>query len=320
MPPKPPACSEQVESWLTGRGVKFAPCRRILIDQIKHKESRLNQARAEALDPDVVDRYTVAVRQGEQFPPIVVYKSGSGYVIVDGNHRDEAHVKAGAADIVAYVLDDDTPSDVIEILVVEANVRHGLPTNTAWRVSQAIHLLAAGHDMESVTTSTGVTKNQIDYARRAARADERADRLGIYGWDEIPLTSRAFLSSLGSDPVLSQVAGVVIDTKMGGDDIKAFIRQIKGATSEADALRIVGEVGDQRKSRLGGIRKGKQQRMASPRTRVLAALGAVTHLSPGDIPRLFTTEEDRKEVAKRCGDAALVLMDMEEVLRHALGS
>lgn len=320
MPPvTPPACSEQVESWLTARGVKFKPCRRIPLDQVKHKESRRNQARAEALDPEVVDRYTVAVRAGEEFPPVVVYKSGSGFMIIDGNHRDEAHVRAGAESIVAYEVAEDTPSHIIELLTVEANARHGQPTDTPWRIRQALHLLATGeHDADTVTAALGVTTSQITTARRMAKADERARRVGLYNWDALPATTKAILASLTTDPVFVAVAEAVIDTSMPADDVKQFVKQVRAANSEADSLRIAGEVADQRKSRIGAVKKGRKQTLANPRNRVMAALGAVSALTPAELPRLFHTEWDRKEVANRCASAAMVLMEMEEVLRDAL--
>lgn len=317
----PPARSKQVESWLTGRGVKFAAPRLIPLDQIKRAESRRNQARAAALDPEVVDRYTTAVRAGEEFPPAVVYRSGQGFILVDGNHRDEAHVKARADSIAAYELAADTPSSLIELLTVEANTRHGQPTDTAWRVKQAMQLLATGeHDMDTITAALGVTVNQITAARRAAKSDARAHRTGVYGWGDIPFTSRALLASLTSDPVFAASAEAVITTAMTTDDLKGLVRQVKAAVSEADALRIVGEVADQRKSQMTGSRKGRQNRLANPRTRVLAALGQVAALTPTELPRLFHTEWDRREVASRCADAAIVLMEMEEVLRDALRS
>lgn len=321
MPPvTAPACSEQVESWLTSFGVKFKPCRRIPLDKIKHDESRRNQARSEALDPEVVDRYTVAVKAGAQFPPVVVYRSGSGFVLIDGNHRDEAHVKARATDIVAYEVAEDTPAEVIELLTVSANTRHGQPTNTAWRLKQALHLIATGQDPEVVYEATGVTSSQVTTARRLLKADERARRVGVYNWESIPQTSRALLASVTSDPVLAAMAEVVIDTAMTSDDLKPFLKQVRDAVSEGDALRIVGEVGDQRKDRRGRARAGKRDRIANPRNQVLAALGSVMAVDPAQLPRLFISEADRKEVAGRCADAALVLMGMEEVLRDALGS
>ncbi len=320
-PTSAPPCSTEVESWLSSRGVQFKPCRRITLDRIKHKESRLNQARSEALDQEVVDRYVVAVRAGEKFPPIVVYKSGSGFMIIDGNHRDEAHLKAGAESITAYEVADDTPSALIELLTIEANTKHGQPTPTAWRVKQALQLLATGeHDTETVMGALGVTLHQVTTAKRLAKADDRARRAGVYNWETIAATSRALLAGLTSDPVFAAAAETVIDTSMPGDEVKTFLKQVRAANSEADALRVVGEVADQRKSRLSAVQKGRRQTLANPRTRVLSALGAITAITPGSLPRLFVTEEDRKEVANRAAAAALVLMEMEEVLRDALSA
>jgi hypothetical protein len=307
-----------VESWLTSRGVQFKPCRRIPLDKIKREESRRNQARAEALDVEVVDRYTVALKAGVKFPPIVVYRSGSGYVIIDGNHRDEAHVKAKAETISVYEVNEDTDPGLIELLTVEANTKHGLVTNTAWRLKQAMHLIATGQDPEVAYSATGVSATQVSTARRLVKVDERARRCGVYNWDVVPATSRAALASVTSDPVFAAAAEVVIDTAMTTEDLKPLLKQVREANSEADALRIVGEVGDQRKDRRGRVKAGKRDRIANPRNRVLAALGAVSALDPGALPRLFITEDDRKAVAARCGDAAMVLMEMEEVLRSAL--
>lgn len=311
--------SEQVEAWLTSRGVKFAPARWLPLDKIKHSESRHNQARAEALDPEVVDRYVVGVKTGDAFPPIVVYKSGAGYMIVDGNHRDESHVRANASQIAAYILADDTPTDLIEILTIEANTKHGQPTNTAWRIKQAIHLIATGTSAEVATAATGVTQSQITTARRQAKADERARRLGVTGWDTVTPTNRMHLAGVTSDPVFYEAACTVIDTTMASMDLQAFIRQIKAAVSEADALRIVGEVADQRKARMGiKSTAGRHHRLHNPRQRFVTALGALMALEPKDITRAFVTDEERKEIANRCSAAAVTLMEMEEVLDHAL--
>ncbi len=320
MAPSPVPADQRTEDWLTSRGVKFSPARLIPLGKIKHAESRHNQARAEALTSEVVDRYTTAVKAGETFPPIVVYKSGSGFMIVDGNHRDEAHVRASCPSIAAYEIDPATSTDLVELLTVEANVRHGQPTDTAWRLRQAIHLIATGKSMELVTSATGVTKSQIDVAKRIGKADERAHRMGLYGWTNLNALQRQNLATISSDPVFAACAEVVIDTSMTGVDIATLTRQIRAAASEADALRIVGEVGDQRRTHKSSLKNGQRNRMHNPRTRVLTALGAMNALVAGELPRIFKTEDERKEVARRCGDAALVLMEMEEVLRDALGS
>lgn len=312
--------SQTVEAWLDARGVKYAPAAWLPMSQIKRKESRANQARPDPIIPEVVDRYVVGVRNGDPFPPIVVYKSGNGYVIVDGNHRDESHVKAGEDKIAAYVLDPTTPSEVIEFLTVGANGKHGQPTDTGWRIRQALQLIATGQDPDLVYADLGVSKSQIEAARRAAKADERARRVGVYGWDDVSPTSRGVLAAITSDPVFSAAADVAIETAMGSDDLKNFVRQLKAANSEADALRIVGEVGDRRRTRKGNLRQGQRNRLANPRMRVSSALGAIVALNPSELPRLFHTEDERKEIANRCAAAALVLMEMEEVLRDVLGS
>ncbi|MCF6192415.1 MAG: ParB/RepB/Spo0J family partition protein, partial [Candidatus Hydrothermae bacterium] len=83
----------------------------------------------EETHPDVVARYAEALEAGAQFPPILVAALPDGhYLILDGNHRLQAHRRVGRRVIEARVVDVD-PEDRLELVVLaaKANMVHGLP-------------------------------------------------------------------------------------------------------------------------------------------------------------------------------------------------
>jgi hypothetical protein len=56
-----------------------------------------------ALDDDAVEQYAEAMREGEKFPPVVVYQEGDVYRLSQGFHRCAAAEKAGFRTILAEV-------------------------------------------------------------------------------------------------------------------------------------------------------------------------------------------------------------------------
>ena len=317
--PAPP-CSEQVETWLKARGVKFTGCQPLDMAQINEKASRNNQARADSIHPETVDRYAQALRNGDTFPPIVVMPRGDGYEIVDGNHRHAAHKRIGAATIPAYIIGKDTPGEIVALLVAEANTKHGDPTPTAWRQQQALYLMALGHAAETVAEALGLSASQIKQAIRLAKADNRAKKLGIPGWLNLAASPRERLSTIKLDEVMVAAARVVIDTKWGQNaDLSRFVSNINNHGSEAAQMTYIQEVARERAELLANQaatgRKAKSRSIANPKMQVVTALGSVMAIDPAQVPRLFITDTERKEIAQRCEAAAERLLEMEQALR-----
>lgn len=302
------------ESWLKARGVKFAAVAEYPIDMIDERTSQANQARAEGIEREVVERYITAMRGGDLFPPIVAYKKGNSLVIVDGNHRATASRRAGAKKIHVYVIDGKTPSETIELLTAEANVRHGQPTDAAWRRHQAVYLLGLGHPADLVASALGVTKSAVYAARAAHSAGERAARMGIKGWDSIKETAKDRLASIKSDPVFEAMVTTVVATDWApGAELSSFIREINRASSEAEQLTMIEEARERRafdKAQTKG-----RNRISNPKQQVLMSLGSVMAMDSKQLRRLFITDDERNEIARRLGDASLKLMECEEALR-----
>lgn len=81
------------------------------------------QSRA-ALNPAVVEDYAQIVRDGTDFPPVVVFHDGKKYWLADGFHRMAAYEKAGATEIAADIRQGDKRDAIL--FSVGANAEHGL--------------------------------------------------------------------------------------------------------------------------------------------------------------------------------------------------
>ena len=306
-----------VAEWLASKGVNFTELD-VTLAKIKEKESRQNQARAESLLPEVVERYTIAAKAGEKFPPLVGYMSGKGIILIDGNHRHEAYKRAGVNKFKLLLVAEDTTTEQIDLLTVEANRYHGAATDTQWRTRQAVFLLAQGHTPESVAQATGLTEASVRDARRAQRACERAVKLGIFGFQNITTKGQAMLGALTLDGVFIAASEMVADTQLPQERIRILVRDLKELGSEEQQLKHITEFTEARKFELKRKTNAHKKSLSNTRQRVLMALGAITNLDATRIPRDFRTNEERKEVARRAADAALVLMTIEEVLNASL--
>ena len=77
----------------------------------------------EAIDYGLVEQYADAMRAGDKFPPVSVFRDGERLFLADGQHRREAAERCGLAELLANV-HTGTASDAIWF-ALGANARHG---------------------------------------------------------------------------------------------------------------------------------------------------------------------------------------------------
>jgi hypothetical protein len=98
------------------------------------------QARAQMLGEDVVDEYAAAMREGDEFPALVVFHQGDTYVLADGFTR---HAAAKRADLTMFecVVHTGGPRDAM-LYAVGANASHGRPRSAADKRAAVLKMLA----------------------------------------------------------------------------------------------------------------------------------------------------------------------------------
>lgn len=93
----------------------------------------------EDINEEIVSEYADAMREGDNFPPVVVFNDGVKYWLADGFHRYHASNKLGFLEIEAEVK-QGTKRDAI-LYSVSANSKHGLRRTNADKRKAVLTLL-----------------------------------------------------------------------------------------------------------------------------------------------------------------------------------
>ena len=107
-----------------------------------------------------VSRYRQAMRNGDQFPPLIVEKGTNR--IVAGNTRYEAYLaEYGEEKAVPCILKSyASPAELIEDAVRD-NAKHGNPLDGISRRRAALRLAELGRDHEAIARLLGVSCKQV---------------------------------------------------------------------------------------------------------------------------------------------------------------
>ena len=138
------------------------------------------QARV-ALDSAQVAQYAECLREGDKFPPIVVFHDGSHYWLADGFHRYHAHRQAELPDIEVEV----APGTVEEaqIYAFGANSKRGLSTthedNRAIIKRMLEHPISSTWTNAQIARHVGVSKMTVGRVKASLGAQSPAKRTYI---------------------------------------------------------------------------------------------------------------------------------------------
>lgn len=204
-----------LEAELVELGVRYEK-KRIRVDQINERESRKNQARPVAIEPETVDKYAVAMRAGDVFPYLLLMSIGEKYLILAGNHRHGAYKKTGVKDFGAFVVDRKTPAEIVDLLVLSTNAKNALPVDAEWRSKQAVQLLKVGVARDLVLKKSGLAPITLTMAEKAAEASLRAARLDVAGFDDLSLDPQYHLGMLEDDDLFVEAARLVASYSYAG--------------------------------------------------------------------------------------------------------
>ena len=312
------ASAVEVEAWLQSHGVSYAPPTLMDMNLVDERRSRANQARPTAIVNDSVERFAQAIRNGAAMPPIVVYPTANKVVIIDGNNRHEAYKKARATQILTIVISESTSSELIQLLTVEANTRHGVTPDNSWRIEQGLALTALGFTDEQAAAACSVTKHSLVVARILRRSDARAKSLRIAEFNTLAASLRTKLGALKEDAVFSQAARLVISSGMIGVEVDKLVRELKSFRSEADRLRHISEISVQREVEAATkkVMGRNSSTVSSSKHSLVTGIGKVMAVDPGEIQRQILTEHDRDLLKERLKKLADRVLDLQVALEE----
>lgn len=324
--------SVEVEKWIDGYGVQHELILDVSIaGGIDVDTSQHNQGRFTALDPEVVDRYTANLLDGQTLPPIVTYRARDGRLVtIDGNHRVAAHEAASKEDgqfgaIAAYVVRDASPS-TIATMTVEANVRHGKPIDNQERVAAAVwHVSSNGLTVAEACGRLGITNHaSVQRAVRLEKAALRAHSAGIVAtkWDRLTPYARERLGSVHTDVGMAAAVDLVFAAGLKNTEVGLLVTDMNATHSGPAQVKLVKELAgtlyaERIESLAGGalVTSGNSKKAQTPRQKLGAGLGFLTALGEdlSGLARQFRPQE-REEWVERVDAAVASLTSLREAL------
>jgi hypothetical protein len=301
-----------VEAWLGERHVDWEFRAAVALAEIAVAAGLANQARLEALDEEVVDRYSADMERGDVFPPVLLNKVGRKLVPLGGNHRLAAASRANIGAVPAYVVVSEP--EMATRLMYEDNRRHGLPPSEEERLHQAVHLVNNGYKREAAAEVVGLSAGKVERAVAVQSGDRRAAELGIRTWTLLPKTVRWRLGMVRSDPVFAAAADLAATSAMEHRDVQDMVTMINRTRSDAEALALVGHITEERAARARKTAGGRI-RSSTARSRLIGNLTGVLCADGGAVRDSCPDGEARKALARRCGDAMAHLDKIRASLR-----
>jgi hypothetical protein len=251
---------ESIESWLDRFDVDHAFHSELSLEEINKRESHRNQARiGEPINQDHAVSIGMAYEQNESIPPIIVYRRGRQFVVVDGNHRIEGAEMAGRKTLPAYEVVGATETQ-IRLLTYLANVGHGLKTTEAERVEQALHMIdMGGLDQAEAARLFMIRPQRLSKEIQRLRAIRRIREIGVRQWQRLPDTTILRLAQVKNDEVLKPLAEYAVKTRMTTSEANRIVSEIGRERTVKKALAIIQEeerrTKPQRQEQAGGAIK-----------------------------------------------------------------
>lgn len=324
----------EVRAWLKSRGVNaLQNVYDFPIDQIDEKASRANQARPTALVDEAVERYVVALKNGAEFPPVVGYFAAGGtkklgdlftskakVTLIDGNNREASFKKVGRHTIPLILIATDTPSELITLLTVEANARHGQAVEVDWRVRQAIHLHEGmGHDLEVACSAALVSVGVVRKRMTVTKSEVRAKALGLAGYSKLSISTKYKLAQIKDDAPFVAASKVVMSTGMVLEELAPFMRELHGLSSEADRMAFIAKTAEEQKILTAAKRaNGRAARISSPKNNLATAIGKIMSVDTDELVQSLLRTVERDELARRLDRTADKLVEIQVAVLGAL--
>lgn len=169
---------ERAESLLSSYEIRSATLVRLDLDRIDTARGLKNQARTLAVDNDTLLKYTRALKDGSQFPPILCRQiSESEIYPLDGNHRIGAYQAAGMAQIETYLI--RCTDDLARSISFASNTSHGMTPTQVEVHNEIRRLLASGVPDTQIERQLKVSRNLIGNLRRSNDVKLRCATMGL---------------------------------------------------------------------------------------------------------------------------------------------
>jgi len=267
------------EQMLTKQGVGFEYVESLPMEDINMKAGIRNQARLlQPLDEELVNIYAQHMKDGCEFPAVVLARTGKGlWIPVDGNQRLAALEKNGRKRTDAYLLDTKDAQVIDRLTWTFNNLVNGKRLTHDEALHHAVTFVRKyGHTIKQAAREWNINQWTLQTAVQAEDVQDVLTKEGIRLTPSMNATKLQALNplmKLGEDVVAK--AGAVVNTSgVSVDEVKSLVAEVAAASTSEAKARVIDSFGksDRVQTRRGITKNGTAVVQVLPRDRVLRAL------------------------------------------------
>ena len=206
-----------------------AKTERLPIESIKADQKF--QLRIGGVNPDVKEDYEEFLRNGVELPPLVVFRDGTTYRLVDGFHRLSALQSVGAEVAVCEVREGGEQA-ALDYSLFEANRKNGVRLT---RADQRNLVRRAVEDARFVEMPSNTLAERLGVAPQTVRKarEELGLSLPSMRWYDQEPPSGADIPEHGGFPVLTQKVALRLADRLG--ELEASLAKLEPLNEWLDA-------------------------------------------------------------------------------------
>ena len=228
------------EHWLDGWGVTYH-LTMLDVARIDFNGSRRYQNRGGATtsDEQVAAIANMMADPAFTVPPVVVtwHRNGS-VLIIDGNHRSLAAMKAERTYLAAYIVTTDAVT--LDRLALAANARNAQHVTHEMRERLIVSAVAGGMSQAEVGRQWGIPNNTVDDIMRRAQGRDLLHGIGV-NVSQVSGSVAAVVARLDREHLVA--IGPKALTAASGEEMRAIAQEIEKAppSRQAEVAREAGQ-------------------------------------------------------------------------------
>lgn len=229
---------ERAESLLSSYEIRSATLVRLDLERIDTERGLKNQARITAVNNDTLLKYTRAVKEGSNFPPILCRQISETEIYpLDGNHRIGAYQAAGMAQIETYLI--RCTDDLARSISFASNTSHGMAPTDVELHNEIRRLLATGVTDVQIERNLGAAKTLISRLRRSDKVTLRCVAMGL-NVSKLKEFQKFIFSSL-DDETLKVVMEAILSypSQANSPECTQLLQTIKAAQSHDQKMQAI---------------------------------------------------------------------------------
>lgn len=224
----------RTESLLDDWGIEYELDEQFPLARLEIKDSAQVRAEAHRAPRESVEEFTLQMRHGAIFPPLVATKAGT---LLDGNTRRAAAVAIGRQTFPTYVVKLPRP-DYGPMIGAALNQTGGNRLTPEEAFAAAQLYIDAGFTDDNISRLLGKSRPSVFNYRRQHAFQEAAKRTGVADVKVKPIVQRQ-LAEISMDAPFKAAVEVAAQTAMGERESKELVAQIAQARSEGEQLEVI---------------------------------------------------------------------------------